>query len=61
MKIFTNAIAIAASLYGAQAFAWEATEGRPYEGQTVNVLAVKSSQFEAHEARLAAIRGSHGH
>ena len=53
MKLFTSAIAIAASLYGAQAFAWEATEGRPYEGQTVSVLAVKSSQFEAHEARLA--------
>lgn len=53
MKIFTSAIAIAASLYGAQALAWEATEGRPYEGQTVTVLAVKSSQFEAHEARLA--------
>lgn len=53
MKTLTSAIAIAASLYGAQAFAWEATEGRPFEGQTVNVLAVKSSQFEAHEARLA--------
>lgn len=53
MKLFTSAIAIAASFYGAQALAWEATEGRPFEGQTVNVLAVKSSQFEAHEARLA--------
>ena len=53
MKTLTSAIAIAASFYGAQAFAWEATEGRPFEGQTVNVLAVKSSQFEAHEARLA--------
>lgn len=53
MKLLTSAIAIAASLYGAQAFAWEATEGRPYDGQTVTVLAVKSSQFEAHEARLA--------
>jgi len=53
MKSFTSAIAIAASIYGAQALAWEATEGRPYEGQTVSVLAVKSSQFEAHEARLA--------
>lgn len=53
MKTLTSAIAIAASLYGAQALAWEATEGRPFEGQTVNVLAVKSSQFEAHEARLA--------
>jgi len=60
MKLFTSAIAIAASLYGAQAFAWEATEGRPYEGQTVNVLAVKSSQFEAHEARVAAFEEATG-
>ena len=60
MKHFTSAIAIAASLYGAQAFAWEATEGRPYEGQTVNVLAVKSSQFEVHEARLAEFEDATG-
>jgi multiple sugar transport system substrate-binding protein len=60
MKLFTSAIAIAASLYGAQAFAWEATEGRPYEGQTVTVLAVKSSQFEAHEARLAEFEDATG-
>jgi multiple sugar transport system substrate-binding protein len=53
MKHLTSAIAIAASLYGAQAFAWEATEGKPYDGQTVTVLAVTSSQFAAHEARLA--------
>lgn len=53
MKILTSAIAIATSLWGVQLLAWEATEGRPFEGQTVNVLAVKSSQFEAHEARLA--------
>ena len=43
-----------------QAFAWEATEGRPYDGQTVNVLAVTSSQFEAHEARLAAFEEATG-
>ena len=60
MKRFTSAIAIAASLWGAQAFAWEATEGKPYEGQTVNVLAVKSSQFEAHEARVAAFEEATG-
>ena len=60
MKILTSAIAIAVSLYGAQAFAWEATEGRPFEGQTVHVLAVKSSQFEAHEARLAAFEEATG-
>lgn len=53
MKTFLSAIAVAVSLYGTQALAWEPTEGRPFEGQTVNVLAVKSSQFEAHEARLA--------
>ena len=60
MKLFTSAIAIAASLYGASAFAWEATEGKPFDGQTVNVLAVKSSQFEAHEARLAAFEEATG-
>lgn len=53
MKLFTSAIVIAASLTAGQSLAWDATEGRPFEGQTVNVLAVKSSQFEAHEARLA--------
>jgi multiple sugar transport system substrate-binding protein len=60
MKSLTSAIAIAASLYGAQAFAWEATEGRPYDGQTVTVLAVTSSQFAAHEARLAAFEEATG-
>ena len=60
MKHLTSAIAIAASLYGAQAFAWEATEGRPYDGQTVTVLAVTSSQFAAHEARLAAFEEATG-
>ena len=60
MKQLTSAIAIAASLTAAQAFAWEATEGRPFEGQTVNVLAVKSSQFEAHEARVAAFEEATG-
>ncbi|MCZ4348150.1 ABC transporter substrate-binding protein [Devosia neptuniae] len=44
---------MAAALTGTGANAWEATEGKPYDGQTVHVLAVKSSQFEAHEARLA--------
>lgn len=60
MKKLTSAIAIATSLFGVQAFAWEATEGRPFEGQTVNVLAVKSSQFEAHEARLAEFEDATG-
>ena len=48
-----SALALMAALSAAPALAWEATEGRPFEGETVNVLAVKSSQFEAHEARLA--------
>jgi multiple sugar transport system substrate-binding protein len=60
MKRTTSALAIAAMVFGSQALAWEATEGRPYEGQTVNVLAVKSSQFEAHEARLAAFEDATG-
>ena len=60
MRTITHSLAIAASLLGAPAFAWEATAGRPYEGQTVNVLAVKSSQFEAQEARLAAFEEATG-
>ncbi len=60
MKRTTSALAIAVMVFGSQALAWEATEGRPYEGQTVNVLAVKSSQFEAHEARLAAFEDATG-
>lgn len=60
MKSITSSLAIAVSLFGVPALAWEATEGRPFEGQTVNVLAVKSSQFEAHEARLAAFEEATG-
>lgn len=60
MKTVTSSIAICTALFGTPALAWEATEGRPYEGQTVNVLAVKSSQFEAHEARLAAFEEATG-
>lgn len=60
MKYLTSAIAIAASLYSVQALAWEATEGRPFEGQTVNVLAVTSSQFQAHEARIGAFEEATG-
>lgn len=60
MKNFTSGLAIAASIFASHAFAWEATEGRPFEGQTVNVLAVKSSQFEAHEARLAEFEAATG-
>lgn len=60
MKNLTSSLAIAASLFATNAFAWEATEGRPFEGQTVNVLAVKSSQSEAHEARVAAFEEATG-
>jgi multiple sugar transport system substrate-binding protein len=60
MKSISSTIALTVALCGTQAFAWEATEGRPYDGQTVHVLAVKSSQFEAHEARLAAFEEATG-
>ena len=60
MKIRTSALAIAAVLFAGQAFAWEATPDRPYEGQTLQALIVKSSQFEAHEARLAAFEEATG-
>jgi multiple sugar transport system substrate-binding protein len=60
MKTISSTLALTVALFGAQAFAWEATEGRPFDGQTVNVLAVKSSQFEAHEARLAAFEEATG-
>ncbi len=51
---FANAALLAGSaLMGTAAFAAELSEGKPYEGTELNVLAVKSSQFEAHEARLA--------
>lgn len=60
MRRTSSALAIAATVFASQAFAWEATEGRPYEGQTVNVLAVKSSQFEAHEAGVAAFEEATG-
>ncbi|WP_417812360.1 ABC transporter substrate-binding protein [Thalassospira alkalitolerans] len=60
MKRFTSAIAISAALFSTGAQAWEATEGKPYDGETVHVLAVKSSQFEAHEARLDAFEAATG-
>ncbi|CTQ49482.1 ABC transporter substrate-binding protein [Jannaschia donghaensis] len=60
MKYLKSSVAIVAALCGTSALAWEATEGKPYDGQTVNVLAVKSSQFEAHEARLAAFEEATG-
>ncbi|QPZ93416.1 ABC transporter substrate-binding protein [Thioclava electrotropha] len=52
MKQLKYVAAIAATLCATSASAWQATEGKPYAGETVHVLAVKSSQFEAQEARL---------
>ncbi|ERP96412.1 hypothetical protein Q669_29000 [Labrenzia sp. C1B10] len=52
MKLITSSLAIAAAMVAGQACAWEATSGKPFDGETVHVLAVKSSQFEAQEARL---------
>ncbi len=60
MKLRTSALAISAMLMGSAAFAWEATEGRPYDGQTIRILAVTSSQFAAQEARLASFEEATG-
>ncbi len=60
MKLWTSGLAIAAALAAGQAFAWEATEGKPYAGETVRVLAVTSSQFQAHEARVGAFEEATG-
>ena len=60
MRVFTSTLAIAAALAAGHASAWEATEGQPYAGQTVRILAVTSSQFQAHEARVAAFEEATG-
>lgn len=60
MKFWTSGLAIAAVLATGQAFAWEPTEGMPHSGETVRVLAVTSSQFQAHEARLGAFEDATG-
>lgn len=60
MKLRSSILALAASLLTTTALAWEPTEGKPYAGQEVRVLAVKSSQFEAHEARVAAFEEATG-
>ncbi len=60
MKFWTSGLAIAAVLAASQAGAWEATEGKPFAGETVRVLAVTSSQFQAHEARLGAFEEATG-
>lgn len=53
MKFASSIAAIAATLFATTALAWTPSEGKPFDGQVVKVLAVKSSQFEAHEARVA--------
>ena len=60
MKLYSSALALSAMLFAGPALAWEATPGRPYEGQTVHALIVKSSQFEAHEARMSAFEEATG-
>ncbi|MFK8083432.1 MAG: ABC transporter substrate-binding protein [Granulosicoccus sp.] len=60
MIIRTSALAVASVLFASQAIAWEATPGKPYDGQTLKALIVKSSQFEAHEARMAAFEEATG-
>lgn len=60
MKLWTSGLAIAAALNAGQVFAWEATEGMPFAGETVRVLAVTSSQFQAHEARVEEFEAATG-
>lgn len=60
MKKAAIAIAVGAILCQGAALAWDATEGRPHEGETVRALLVKSSQFEAYEARLAEFEDATG-
>jgi len=60
MKLWTSGLAITAVLATGPALAWEPTEGMPFAGETVRVLAVTSSQFEAHEARVGAFEEATG-
>ena len=60
MKLWTSGLALAAVLTASQVGAWEATAGKPHAGETVRVLAVTSSQFQAHEARLEAFEAATG-
>ena len=54
------AASAAATLMATTALGWEATPGKPYDGTTLRILAVKSSQFEAHEARVDAFEDATG-
>ena len=60
MKLWTSGLAITAVLASGPALAWEPTEGMPFAGETVRVLAVTSSQFQAHEARVGAFEEATG-
>ena len=60
MRLWTSGLAMAAVIAAGPAAAWEPTAGKPYEGETVRVLAVTSSQFQAHEARVGAFEEATG-
>lgn len=60
MKIRTTALTLTSLLVASTAFAWEATPDKPFDGQTLRALIVKSSQFEAHEARMDAFEEATG-
>lgn len=60
MNIRKSALVVAAMLLTGHAAAWEPTPGKPYDGQTIKALIVKSSQFEAHEARMDAFEEATG-
>lgn len=54
MRFASTLIAtLAAAAFSHGTNAGSLSDGKPFAGTTVKVLAVKSSQFEAHEARLA--------
>jgi multiple sugar transport system substrate-binding protein len=60
MKLWTSGLAITAVLATGPVLAWEPTEGMPFAGETVRVMAVTSSQFQAHEARVGAFEEATG-
>jgi multiple sugar transport system substrate-binding protein len=60
MRLYPSALALFAMLFATSVLAWEPTPGKPYNGKTVKALIVKSSQFEAHEARMSAFEEETG-
>lgn len=60
MIIRKTTLAIVGMLLASQVAAWDPTPGQPYKGQTVRALLVKSSQFEAYEARMEAFEKATG-